>query len=323
MTVRKIDEAIRAANKITVAAHTRADGDAVGSVIGLGLALKALGKDVTMVLPDGVPQAYAFLDGKEQVHYNPPKDAGLLIALDCSDPDRLGEKFAGAQVDINIDHHVTNTGFAVINHVVPEMPATAMVLAQLLFDWGYPMPQAALDALMTGLLADTLGFRTNNMSPDTFRMAARLMEAGARLTELYQATLLARSYNATAYWGQGLSRLQRLDGLIWTKLTLEDRQLAGYHGNDDADLINVLSSINEMQIVLLFVEQKNERVKMSWRAKKGIDVSRLALQYGGGGHPGAAGAEVSGKLEEIIPGVVETTLEFLTNLNQVEKSPSD
>lgn len=314
MKARALKARIESASKIVVASHIRADGDAVGSAIGFGQSLIDAGRPVTIVLPDGVPQSYAFVPGTERVHQTLPKGADLVIALDCSDPGRLGPQFAETPIGINIDHHVTNTRFAELNYVVPDMPATAMICADLLFSWGYPLGQTTLDALMTGLVTDTLGFRTNNMTPVTLRMAARLMEAGARLTEMYEQALMTRSYAAAAYWGQGLSRLQRKDGLIWSMLTLDDRQAAGYYGNDDADLINVLSGIEGMQVALLFVQQKGDRVKVSWRARKGIDVSQLALQFGGGGHPSASGAEVSGQLEQVVSEVVARTYTYMQAL---------
>jgi phosphoesterase RecJ-like protein len=109
------------------------------------------------------------------------------------------------------------------------------------------------------------------------------------------------------YWGAGLSRLQRENGIVWATLTLEDRQAAGYPGRDDADLINLLSAINDALISIIFVEQTKGSVKVSWRSQPGVDISSVALKLGGGGHPSASGAEVKGSLDEVREQVLTET----------------
>lgn len=154
------------------------------------------------------------------------------------------------------------------------------------------------------------------MTPKALRLAADLMECGVDLPELYRQGLLSKTYEAARYWGCGLGRLQREDGFLWTALRLTDRLMVGYNGNDDADLVNMLSSV-EGDLVVLLVEQKDRRVKISWRAKPGLDVSQLALKFGGGGHPAAAGADVKGAFEEIQERVLVETRAFLTSGGKV------
>jgi phosphoesterase RecJ-like protein len=158
-----------------------------------------------------------------------------------------------------------------------------------------------------------LGFRTSNITAQALHQAGNLVEKGAYLPELYNQALVRRSYEAALYWGQGLSRLIRKDRLIWTSLTLEDRLKAGYTGNDDADLINVLSTIDETDLSMIFVEQKDGRVKVSWRAQPGVDVSQIAIQFGGGGHAAASGAEIQGSLKEVQEKVLLATMNLLEN----------
>jgi phosphoesterase RecJ-like protein len=109
----------------------------------------------------------------------------------------------------------------------------------------------------------------------------------------------------------GLSKLQRENTLIWATLTVADRKEVEYPGRDDADLINVLSTIKEADIVLVFVEQNHRRVKVSWRAQPGFDVSQVALGFGGGGHKAASGAEVDGTLDEVQTRVLKATRAIL------------
>jgi phosphoesterase RecJ-like protein len=216
------------------------------------------------------------------------------------------------QPDINIDHHITNLGFARINLVDAQAVSTTQILARLLPELGLPMNKAVAAALLTGLVTDTIGFRTQNTTPSALRLAAELMEHGADLAELYQRGLVGRSFAATRLWAAGLASLQKEGRIAWTSLTRQDRELAGYHGRDDADLINVLSAIEDIEIAIVIVEQSHSRVKVSWRARPGIDIAQVALQFGGGGHPAAAGAEINLSLAEAIPLVLEATQEALS-----------
>ncbi len=129
---------------------------------------------------------------------------------------------------------------------------------------------------------------------------------------LYFNSLVRRTFPAAKYWGAGLSNLERADGIVWTTLTIADRKASGYTGNDDADLISVISSIDEADIAIIFVEQNKRKTKVSWRAlKPDTDVAQIASQFGGGGHKAAAGAELSGSLDQVREQVLETTRKAL------------
>jgi phosphoesterase RecJ-like protein len=138
------------------------------------------------------------------------------------------------------------------------------------------------------------------------------METGIDLPVLYHRALVSRTFQAACYWGAGLSSLECSAGIVWGTLTLADRAAANYPGNDDADLINVISSIDGSAIGMIFVEQADGHVKISWRAlQPGYDVSQVARHFNGGGHPAAAGADIPGKMDEIQPLVLKTTREML------------
>jgi phosphoesterase RecJ-like protein len=311
---------VQAAQRVLVVSHVRPDGDAVGSLLGFGLALQAAGKQVQMVLADGVPAIFRHLQGSDQVRHKPEGPFDLYCVLDCSDSQRMGE-FFGADVlaDLNIDHHQTNLNFARINLVDTGAVATAEMVYDLLNALQFPIPQPAAAALLTGLVTDTIGFRTNNVTPRVLRMTAELMEKGASLSELYQKALVNRSFEAARLWGNGLVKLEHEGGLVWTTLTLADRQAANYAGRDDADLVNLLSAIDQSDIAMIFVEQPNGHVKVSWRARPGVDVSQIAMRFGGGGHSAASGADVAGDLHEVRGAVLAATRELLNGNNSKDK----
>jgi phosphoesterase RecJ-like protein len=297
--------------RFLVTSHIRPDGDAVGSVLGLGLALKAAGKTVEMVLPDGAPEIYSFLPGFRQISRKIKSENSVIVSVDASDMGRLGDTFAHSKPALNIDHHITNDNFAELNWVEPAASATAEILADRMPAWGLPITKEVADALTLGIVTDTLGFKTSNVTPKTMRVTADLMNIGANLQEIYARGLDARSAQAVQLWRYGLTNLQNEGELVWTTLTLKDRKAAGYPGRDDADLINVLSSINNAKIAVIFVEQSDSKTKVSWRAKPDYDVSKVAAVFGGGGHKAASGAEVGGSLETIIQKVLEETKSLL------------
>ncbi len=299
--------------KVLIASHVRPDGDAVGSLLGLGLALQATGKQVKMVLVDGVPSSFRHLEGSKHILQKPQGSFDTFITVDCADFKRTGKPFASfSPPDINIDHHITNQHFGKLNLIEGEEVATSAILTKHLPEWGLEITQPVAAALLTGIITDTLGFRTSNMTSQAMRQAAALMDCGVDMPELYMRGLVRRSFAATRYWGAGLSNLKHDSGIVWATLTLEDRADSGYSGNDDADLINTISAVAGYKVGMIFVEQHDNHVKVSWRAiEPGVDVSPVAEYFGGGGHAAAAGADISGGLEETEHMVLQKTKELL------------
>jgi bifunctional oligoribonuclease and PAP phosphatase NrnA len=314
----ELNEAIKsrlaAAHSVLVASHVRPDGDAVGSLLGLGLALEDAGKSVQMVLADGVASTFRHLDGADQIRTKINGAFDTFITLDCADYRRTGKPFESlSRPDINIDHHITNERFGKLNLVEGHEVATSAILTNYLPVWGFPITKPIAAALLTGIVTDTLGFRTSNVTPESMRQVAVLMETGVDMPDLYMRGLVRRSFASARYWGAGLTNLERKDSMVWGTLTLADRKVAGYSGNDDADLINIISAIDGFKVGMIFVEQPRNRVKISWRAlEPGIDVSPIATHFGGGGHAAAAGADVDGTLEEVKQAALKSTKEMLS-----------
>lgn len=309
----EIKNRLHSAKKIVIASHVRPDGDAIGSVLGLGLALQNAGKSVEMVLADGVPSSFKYLEGSELIKKEPSREHDTFITVDCADFWRVGKVFQDlGQPDINIDHHVTNEKFGKLNLIEAEEVATAAILTNHLPEWGFDITKPIAAALLTGILTDTLGFRTSNITPEALRQAADLMETGVDLPEIYMKSLVRKTFPAAKYWGAGLSSLESKYGIVWGTLTLEDRKRTGYSGNDDADLINMISAIDGNKVGMVFVQQNNNHVKISWRAlEPGVDVSPVATYFKGGGHAAAAGADIEGSLSEVQQEVLSKTRQLL------------
>lgn len=309
----EIKNRLSIANNIVIASHVRPDGDAIGSLLGLGLALRDAGKSVQMILVDGAPASFKHLAGSELIKKEPAGGHDTFITVDCADFKRTGKVFENfGQPDINIDHHKTNERFGKINLIEAEEVATSAILTAHLPEWGYKITQPIAAALLTGIITDTLGFRTSNTTPEALRQCATLMETGVDMPEIYMRALVKKTFPAAKYWGAGLSSLESKNGIVWGTLTVADRKAAGYGGNDDADLINMISAIDGNKVGMVFVEQTDNHVKISWRAlEAGVDVSPIAKHFQGGGHAAAAGADIRGSLSEVQKEVLEKTREML------------
>ena len=302
-----IRERISVSNRPLLIAHMRPDGDAIGSLIGLGLALQSAGKQPRLVLTDGLPSKFKFLEGSQDIQKQIETGYDLVITLDASDKRRLGNINPELAVDINIDHHITNEHFGEINLVLPEQPATSSILATMMPEWGLAISKPIASALLAGIITDTIGFRTSNVTPQLLRLCADLMDCGADLPFLYNKVLIDQTFADSQLWGLALSRLKHEGRILWTSITLDDRKQAGHQGKDDADLTNLLSGIQDHDIAVLFNEQNDGKVKVSWRSNELVNVADIAVQFGGGGHPAAAGAEVAGSLSEVEEKILRST----------------
>jgi phosphoesterase RecJ-like protein len=290
-----LDQSIKArlesSQNVLIVSHVRPDGDAIGSL----------------------PNSFNHLPGSELIMRAHKTIPDTRIVVDCSDLKRVGKALDGVGgPDIVIDHHFTNGAFGVLNLIEPKAPATCSVLVEHLSAWGLSITPKMAANLLSGIVTDTLGFRTINTTPKCLRQAADMMEIGADLSNLYYQGLVRRTLAAARYWGAGLGNLQYQDGIVWTALSLADRAKCGYTGNDDADLINMVSVIDEGMVSIIFVEQSNGTVKISWRTQDpNLDVSQVALMFNGGGHKAAAGADIPGNLVEIQKNVLTETAKIL------------
>jgi phosphoesterase RecJ-like protein len=300
---------IAGARRVLAITHINPDGDAIGSLLGFGLAVRAAGKEVVMACADPVPEMFRFLPSADEITFKPQGPFDLVVVLDVSDAPRMGAVGAALErpPDILFDHHVTNPGFARLNFIDVVAASTAELVTELLPDLGLEMSEPVAQCLLTGLVSDTLGFRTSSTTPKSLALAQQLMKSGAILHQIYDNSLYKRSYTAVRLWAEGLARMEMKHRMVWARLPLEARQASGYQGAGDADLINVLTSVREADVALIFVERPDGKVKVSWRSLPGINVAEVAAQFGGGGHAAAAGAEIAGTVEEVEARVLAAT----------------
>jgi phosphoesterase RecJ-like protein len=297
-----INRLIVLARNILVVSHVAPDGDAIGSLLGLGWLLRAQGKDLTLACEDPVPAVYSWLPGSAEIVQLSGGSHDLVISVDCSDQRRMGKVVAGNVGPvplINIDHHVTNTQFGSLNWVDPSSVATAQMILTLADALDWELNERVGLCLLTGLVTDTRSFRTPNVDAAALRAALRLMEAGASLTEVTQRVLEQRPLASVHLWGQAIDQLQLEDGILWTEVTSAMRRRWGLGKDGDSGLANFLSGVREANVVVVFTERENGTIDVGMRAVPGQDVAKVALSLGGGGHPQAAGCTIAGDLRSV------------------------
>jgi phosphoesterase RecJ-like protein len=293
---------LKSAQRPLLICHISPDEDAVGSMVGLGRVLRQMGLAPTLACSDPLPSALSYIPGVEEIVREVDGPFDLVVALDCSDMERLGHfpetpGFADAPL-LNIDHHLTNLNYGDVNLVDRHASSTAEIVLQLLETMAAPLDVDTATALLAGIVADTRGFRTSNVTPRVLEAALRLMRAGASLPEVSRYSLDSRPTAAIRMWGMALSRLQVKGRVIWTSISLAARREAGYTDEGDASLVSFLISAEDVDAAAVFVERDDGRIEVGLRAKPGFDVAQVAFQFGGGGHAPAAGCKLAGSLEE-------------------------
>lgn len=297
-----IGTAIQAAHRILIVGHIAPDGDAAGSVLGLGGLLRAQGKEVTLALQDGVPDGYDWLPGADEIVRQAEGACDLVISVDCSDPSRMGRIYQGeltALPLINIDHHITNTGFGTINWVDPGSAATTQMVLTLARALDWEVTPAVAECLLTGLITDTRSFRTSNVDGAALQAALDLVQAGASLSQIARRALDQRPWTSTQLWAQAIGDARLEEGVLWTAVTREMQHRWNAQNDGFSGLANFLSGVREADVVVVFTEQSDGTVDVGMRAVPGIDVAQVALKLGGGGHPQASGCTLSGSLAEV------------------------
>ncbi len=297
----KIIEAVEGSSTICIVGHMRPDGDCIGSQLGLTLALKNLGKEVTCWNEDSVPDKLAFLDPQKLVQ-KPRKDRefDLVIATDAASFERLGatgERISQRKLFINIDHHASNTRYADINWVSPREPSTGELIFRLLKAANWPITPAISDCLFTAVSTDTGSFQYPSTRPSTYHVAGELVKRGANLAricdEVYQSFPLARVRLVRHMYNK--FRLVHDNQIAYFWLKKADYVRTGSESNDSEGLIDHIRAIDPVVVACVFEEVEPTLTRISLRSKSDrVNVNHIAGQFGGGGHPAAAGARIEG-----------------------------
>ncbi len=314
--LREVSNAIREARSVALACHVNPDGDALGSMLALGIAIKrrSPSKEVVVLSADGVPEIYCFLPGASLIRRNTElRDFDLAIALDSGDLSRIGQSlvpvFNTAKKQIDIDHHVGEGAFGDIRLLDSTAAATAEIVFELLQTLGTPIDADIATCLLTGVITDTGSFRFMNVTPRTLRTSAILIEAGASPSAISERVFDNRTFGATRLMGNTLSSLSSSeDGrIVWAHITAQDFALSQATDEDTEGFINYVRAVRGAEVAILFRETSPQSIRISLRSTQNVNVAQIAAQFGGGGHRMAAGCSYNGPLAEAEAAIVGAT----------------
>lgn len=293
-----------AGNSYVLACHVRPDGDCLGAALALARELRRLGKDVTVLSKDGVPENYVFMPDSDTVLTTTDRrDFDFGIIVDADVPKRVGDSadaITSARTLARIDHHLSNDEFGEIRVVDPGISSTSELVALLFQANDITIDQPTATLLLTGIIFDTGGFRYPNASARTFEIASELVRLGANSSAIAREVLENRPQRAMQLLGRALSSLTaEPDGQIaYGAISAVDYAELDATDADTEGIVNTLSAVKGPKVVMLFRETEPGTVRVSLRSRDGVDVNRVAQAFDGGGHAAAAGCTVNGSLED-------------------------
>jgi phosphoesterase RecJ-like protein len=298
----RIIDSLRDCRTICIVGHIRPDGDCVGSQLGLAYALQAEGKKVWCWNDDPIPQKYEFLDPDRTFQKpRPGLKFDAVIATDAASFERFGNvgRHVGERgILINIDHHESNTRYADLNWVSAREPSTGELIFRLLKVAKWPITRPIADCLFTAVSTDTGSFQYATTRPGTYHVAGELVRRGANLAriceEVYQSYPLSRARLLRHLYSH--FRLTHDDQIAYFWLKKADFARTGADCSDSEGLIDHIRAIAPVVVACVFEELEPELTRISLRSKSDhINVNEIAAQFGGGGHPAAAGARIAGR----------------------------
>jgi phosphoesterase RecJ-like protein len=311
-------EIVRAHQRFLLVSHIRPDCDALGSELGMAGVLEALGKSVRIVNGQAMPPNLAFIDPQRRIGVigqtvQPAELANVevLIVLDTSAWAQLGpmadfiRSFPGRK--LVVDHHVSEDDLGAETFKDTQAEATGRLVVEAAEALGATLTPEIATPLFAAVATDTGWFRFASASAGTYRCAAKLIDAGACPAAIYNALYEQDTLGRMKLRGVILSRIEtELNGrLAHTYVLREDFAQTGSLPSDTEDVINLALAIGGTQFAVILVEQQSGGFKISFRSRCGVDCSKLAEEYGGGGHKAAAGAFLQGSLAEVQPRVLD------------------
>lgn len=303
-------EKINSAGTIGISGHIHPDGDCIGSCLALynyilGMCAQTGAEKKVDIYLEAVPDEFKFLKNSDKINSTYPEMAeyDLFISLDCGSADRLGNAqkyFDNAKVKLCIDHHISNTYFADENHVIPDSSSTGEVLFDL-FEEEMIDKQIA-ECLYVAIVHDTGVFKHSNTSEHTMNIAGKLLTKGAKSYEIIDRTFYEKTYIQNQVLGRCLlESMLLLDGRIIVSSI--SKYIQNFYGITSADLSGVIDQLRltkGVEVAIFLVEQSTQVYKVSMRSNGVVDVSKIAVFFGGGGHIKAAGCTMYGSLHDVI-----------------------
>ncbi|HEY6045160.1 MAG TPA: bifunctional oligoribonuclease/PAP phosphatase NrnA [Pyrinomonadaceae bacterium] len=299
----QVVELIENKDRFAITSHVRPDGDSLGSSIGLYWLLRALDKDVEVIMRDPAPHSYQKLPGADAIRVTPSVDRpyDAVFVIECSDIDRPGLIDLEKQLVVNIDHHSTSELFGTINWIDSTASAVGEMIYNLCKATGVRVTREIAECVYTALLTDTGSFHYSNTTERTFKIASELVRTGVRPAKTAEAIFGNYQWPKIELLSHVLSTAKRDDTgrVAWMSQSLAMQQQAQASEEDADGFVNYPLTVGEVEAVALFKECSPGIYRTSLRSKGDVNVAKIAEQFGGGGHRNAAGCTLKGSLEEL------------------------
>ncbi len=301
---------IREGRHIILACHLNPDGDAIGSLLGLGFGLAKMGKRIVMLCPDRIPMRYIDLPGARLIKQNFNKQADLAVSVDCASINqlsRLEAAFSKTKRIVEIDHHSYRTRFGDVQLVNKNACSVGEIVLLLLEELGVPLDRKIAECLLTSIIVETSSFSRPDVNIYTFEICAKLMEAGANFRKIAEKFYWQKRLAAVQLTGLALARVRTIakNKLAWSIITNKDFEHFHGHQEDVDSVADDMMAVADTKITILFREIEGNMLRVSIRSKEGIDVGYLASTYGGGGHPDVAGCRIHNNKKTIEKFVIQ------------------
>lgn len=290
---------------VAIAGHVRPDGDCVGSCLAVYNYIKTYAPQIQVDLYlQPIPNIFKFLKNSEKIKSEYPKMPAydLFIMLDCGDTARLGDAavyFEEAKKTVCIDHHVSNTGFADENYIFPKASSTSELVFELIEE--EKITKEIAECIYVGIVHDTGVFQYSCTSAKTMAIAGKLMEMGIDFTSIVDKTFYEKTYNQNRIMGKALmDSTLHLDGkVIFTAVTDADMKAFDVLPKHLDGIVNQLRVTKDVEVAVFLYETEEHGYKVSMRSQSEVDVAKIAMKFGGGGHIRAAGVTMYGSISEI------------------------
>ena len=305
----QILQMVRESQRVLIVSHKDADGDTLGSALAMCDVVGAMGKTVSMRCPPPVPELYAFLPGFELINQEEGSPPDLVLVMDSSNLDRLSDTLGELPPEtrlVNIDHHVSNTMFGQVNLVVAGASSTAEVTFDLFKEWGVEITPAAATNLYCGVFTDTGGYRHENTTYRALSIGAELVALGADPAGIAMRVYKNRKISTIKLSALVMATVgfESHDRLVYGYVTQAMLDKAGAQLDEADGMIDMLNSVDGLELALFFKEMAPGVTKASIRSRGQANANALASQFGGGGHERAAGVEVDMPLEQAMEAVL-------------------
>ena len=308
----EVTNLINSSNSVVILTHEKPDGDAIGSSLALYLAWRDMGKDVDVVIPEWA-KIFSYLNGLDEVITDSLREYDLAITVDCASLNRIGQVsdvFGSARKSLVIDHHISNEGYGSVNYI-RECSSCSQMVFDILRMLGVTIEREIGNAIITGIITDTNGFKNSDVDNVTFDVASFLYKSGAEISRVYTELMQTKSMARFELFKMVVNRLEFLcDGKIaFSYVSKEDVSNVGAVFGDHEGLVDIGKGVEGVEVSIFLREE--ETYKISLRSNTDIDVSKIASSFGGGGHKKAAGCNIDLPFSEAKMAIIEEVRKYL------------